>query len=48
MSQPMMCELDALACPESRIAFGIRRGAIQHVVTRSPFDDRYTIAAWYV
>jgi hypothetical protein len=44
-SQPMMREVDALACPEARIAFGVRRGAIQHIVTRSPFDDRYRIAA---
>jgi hypothetical protein len=33
--------LGALARPEVRIAFGVRRGAIQHLVTKSPFDDVY-------
>jgi hypothetical protein len=33
--------LDALAHAEDRIAFGVRRGAIQHVVARSPFEEAY-------
>jgi hypothetical protein len=33
--------LGALARPEVRIAFGVRRGAIQHLVTKSAFDDVY-------
>jgi len=38
---PMTRGLGALARPEARIAFGVRRGAIQHIVTKSPFDDVY-------
>jgi hypothetical protein len=30
--------------PEARIAFGVRRGAIQRVVASSPFDDVYGMA----
>jgi len=33
--------LDALAHAEDRIAFGVRRGAIQHVVARSPFEEAF-------
>ena len=33
--------LDALGRAEDRIAFGVRRGAIQHVVARSPFEEAF-------
>ncbi len=33
--------LDALGRAENRIAFGVRRGAIQHVVARSPFEEAF-------
>ena len=33
--------LEGLAAPTARIAFGVRRGAIQHVVATSPFAEVY-------
>jgi hypothetical protein len=39
--EPAARAFDALAGPDARIAFGVRRGAIQHVVARSPFEDAY-------
>jgi hypothetical protein len=37
--------LEGLAAPNARIAFGVRRGAIQHVVATSPFAEVYGTAA---
>ena len=39
--EPVARAFDALAHPDARIAFGVRRGAIQHLVARSPFEDVY-------
>ena len=38
---PATRSLSALAAPDARISFGVRPGAIQHVVPASPFDDVY-------
>lgn len=37
--------LSELAAPNARIAFGVKRSGIQHVVATSPFDDVYAGAA---
>jgi hypothetical protein len=42
--EPRTRGLGALTRPDARIAFGVRRGAIQHVVTTSPFADVYGTA----
>jgi hypothetical protein len=42
--EPLARGLGALTSPDARIAFGVRRGAIQHVVTTSPFADVYGTA----
>ena len=42
--EPLTRGLGALTRPDARIAFGVRRGAIQHVVTTSPFADVYGTA----
>ena len=39
--EPLTRGIGALARPDARIAFGVKRGAIQHVVTSSPFDGAY-------
>jgi hypothetical protein len=39
--EPLTRGLGALTRPDARIAFGVRRSAIQHVVTTSPFADVY-------
>jgi hypothetical protein len=42
--EPAARALEALASSETRIAFGVRRGAIQHLVAKSPFDEIYDVA----
>jgi hypothetical protein len=42
--EPFTRGLGALRRPDARIAFGVRRGAIQRVVATSPFADVYGTA----
>jgi hypothetical protein len=39
--EPAPRSVQVLAAPNDRIAFGVRRSTIQHLVTTSPFDDVY-------